>query len=101
MPAIGDFAYGYDQAGLEEYINTIKTEALQHAVDAVNATDKIVNACENEWEGKARENFVQNLTKDATHVSEQFIALFNILEQEVNSAQAAMANKDEELIKLN
>ena len=101
MPAIGDFAYGYDQAGLEEYIDTIKTGALQDAKDAVKDTGKIVSACENEWAGKARENFVQNLKQDAAHVSEQFEALFNILVQEVNSAQAAMSNKDEELIKTN
>ncbi len=100
MPAIGDFAYGYDQAQLESYLSEIKAEALDNAVEAVMNIDKIKSACENEWEGKARENFVQNLQNDAKHVSDQFEALYKNLEAEVKSAQAAMANKDEELISL-
>ena len=100
MPSITDFAYVYDQKQLDDYITQIKAEALDKAVDAVMNIDKIKNACESEWEGKARENFVQNLENDAKHVSEQFEALYRNLEAEVKSAQAAMANKDEELISL-
>lgn len=98
MPGIGDFQYGYDAAGLDAYLEEIKTGALVKAQDAVMNTGEIVSTCEAEWEGKARENFVTNLEKDAQHVSDQFESLFNVLSAEVKATQAAMANKDEELI---
>lgn len=99
MPAISEMEYGYDTAGVEEYLEAIRTEALQHAKEAVEDISSIKTCCENEWEGRARENFVMNLEKDAKHVSEQFDALYNTLVGEIKSLNAAMANKDEELIK--
>ena len=100
MPAIGDFAYGYDQGGLEAYLDDMESTALTQAKEAVDNISGIVSSCENEWEGRARENFVQNLKTDAEHVSAQFDALYGVLKAEVSSAQAAMANKDEELIQV-
>lgn len=99
MPSIGDMKYGYDQNGLEEYLKDIKSRYLEQAAEAVLKYDGIVSCCENEWEGIARENFVDNLKVDATHVANQYNALYNALESEFNSVMAAMANKDEELIK--
>lgn len=98
MPAIGDMQYGYDTAGVEAYIEAIQTEALQLAKNAVEDISTIKTCCENEWEGRARENFVMNLEKDAKYVSEQFDVLYNTLKGEIHSLNAAMANKDEELI---
>ncbi len=98
MPAISEMQYGYDTAGVDQYISDIKTEALQQAKDAVLDTTAIKTCCEAEWEGRAREAFLANLAKDAQHVSDQFDALYNTLVGEIKSLNAAMANKDEELI---
>lgn len=98
MPKIGDMQYGFDTGGLEQYLNSIESEALKHAMDAVNNTDGIKSACENNWEGKARENYLANLEKDKQHVNEQLEVLYNILKNEISSVMAAMRNKDEELI---
>jgi len=99
MPNIDALKYGYDAGGLTSYLEDIKTKSLQNAKTAVENTKGIKGVCEAEWEGHARENFVTNLDNDAKHVSQQFQTLYEILEAEVNAAQAAMANKDEELIK--
>lgn len=98
MPTISEMQYGYDTAGVDQYIADIKTEALQKAKDAVLDISNIKTCCEAEWEGRSREAFVANLEKDAQHVSEQFEALYNALTAEIKSLNAAMANKDEELI---
>lgn len=98
MPTISDFSYGYSTEGVANYLDAIHTDAIQKAKDAVEDISGIKTCCENEWEGKARENFVANLEQDAKHVSEQFDALYNILVTEINSLNAAMANKDESLI---
>lgn len=99
---ISTFEYGFSASGVQDYLEQIKTVALTNAKDAVNsksALDPIRTACEAHWEGKSRENFLTNLSKDADHVANQFDQLYNILESEINSVAAAMANKDEELIK--
>lgn len=98
MPTIGEFEYGYDASGVEQYLEDIKSNYLDKAKEAVNDISAIQTCCENEWEGKARDNFVTNLTKDAAHVGEQFDTLYMVLVGEINSLKNAMANKDEELI---
>jgi uncharacterized protein YukE len=100
MPTIGEFAYGYDTEGVTTYLDNIKSESLDKAKAAVEDISAIQQVCENEWEGKARENFITNLQKDANHVGDQFDALYNVLVNEINSLNAAMANKDEELIQV-
>lgn len=98
MPTIGDLSYGYDTNGVGEYLEAIKVDAIEKAKEAVLNIQDVQTCCENEWEGKARENFVANLQKDAQHVADQFDALYSILTSEINSLNAAMANKDESLI---
>jgi len=98
MPEIGEMQYGYSTEGVSEYLEAIKSEALTNAKDAVKDISLIKTACDNNWEGKAKDNFKVNLQKDADHVADQFDALYNILVSEINSLNAAMANKDEELI---
>lgn len=98
MPAIGDLNYGYDAGGMQTYLDAIHADCIEAAKTAVKNTDGIKTVCDEHWEGKAKENFKINLDKDAAHVCDQFDALYNILVSEINSLQAAMANKDEELI---
>ena len=99
MPTIGNMQYGYDAAGVSNYLDEIKSIVLTEASDTVKDISKIKTVCETEWEGKAREQFLINLQKDANHVADQYNTLYNILISEINSVQAAMANKDESLIK--
>ena len=100
MPAISDLQYGYDSAGLETYLSEIKSTVIDEASSAIEDISSITTVCEQEWEGKARDNFVTNLGNDARHVSEQLQSLYSILVTEIHQVQAAMSNKDEELIKL-
>lgn len=98
MPTISDFSYGFSSSGVDAYLEDIKSNALQNAKDAVTNLTDINSVLDTEWEGKAKDNFKTNLNKDAKHVADQFDALFTILTTEVHSVEAAMANKDNELI---
>ena len=97
MPAITDFQYGFDTAGVAQYLEDIKAQSLQQAKDTVLDTSSLVQCCEANWEGRAREAYVENLNRDAQHCADQFDALYNALVSEVNQLNAAMANKDESL----
>ena len=95
---LSSLKYGHDTSGVSEYLEEIKTGALQNAKDAVQNITDLENACKADWKGKACENYLTNLRKDSNHCAEQFDMLFNILVSEVNSVNAAMTNKDANLI---
>ena len=99
MPDIQNFEYGYDKAGVDKYISDIKATALQEASAAVKDIKSIVNCCNENWKAKSKDNFVYNLEQDSIYVSRQFDKLYYNLVQEIESVNAAMANKDEELVK--
>lgn len=98
MPSISELQYGYDAAGVDAYIEGIRAKVLTEVAAQLDDLSEITNACNNHWEGKAKEAFLQNLAKDKDHVKEQYQKLYNILESEISSVHAAMANKDESLI---
>lgn len=98
MPTVGDFEYGYDKQGIDEYLKSIKADYLDKAKQAVEDVSSIKTCCLQEWEGKARDNFISNLEKDAKHTGEQFMALYNVLTVTIDSIYASMANKDQSMI---
>lgn len=99
MPEIGEMSYGYDNGGVVQYLFDIRSESLQTAITNVQNIDQIKDVCDATWAGKSKDAFISNLRKDADHVAEQFDALYRVLVREINSVRAAMANKDEDLIK--
>lgn len=98
MPSIGDMSYGFDQSGIQEYLDEIKSIVLTQAVDAVEDISSIKSICEAEWEGRAREKFIENLQKDTKKVGEILNQLYIVLNAEINSVGSAMADKDKVLI---
>lgn len=98
MPSIGELNYGYDAGGVDAYIEEIKAKVLTEVAAQLDDISAIENACNNHWEGLAKENFLTNLKTDVAHVKEQYQALYYALSNEIHSVHAAMANKDESLI---
>ena len=98
MPTITDFEFGYDVNGVDEYIENIKSIVLTEAANALDDTTTIEKACNEHWEGQAKENFLKNLKTDKDHVKEQFNTLYNVLVTEIEQAQEAMGQKDYNLI---
>lgn len=95
---LSSLKYGHDTNGVGDYLDEIRTGALQNAKEAVQNIQDLEKACQADWKGKACENYLQNLRRDSNHCAEQFDALFNVLVSEVNSLNAAMTNKDANLI---
>ena len=98
MPSIGELNYGYDAGGVDAYLEEIKAKVLTEVAAQLEDTSAIESACNENWEGIANENFLANLKTDVAHVKEQYQVLYNVLNGEIQSVHAAMANKDESLI---
>lgn len=101
MPTIGEMSHGYNTSGVENYIAELKAIVLTEAAEEIKNIDEIRTACEANWEGQARENFLNNVKLDAEHVAEQYNQLYNILQTEINNVQNAMSNFDYNLIDKN
>lgn len=97
MPTLGEFEYGYETGGVDQYLEDIKANLLTEAQTRVNNIGNIRTACEATWEGKAREKFLDNLQKDAKHVGDQFKKLYDALEKEVKQVRGAMSEKDKNM----
>ena len=98
MAGIGEFAYGFDANGVDQYLDNIKADYLLKAKEALSDIDVIKNICENNWEGQSRDAFLFNLRADEKHVENQLDILYDILVKEVNAIKDAMAEKDATLI---
>lgn len=98
MPAIGDIEYGFDAAGVQEYLDNIKAIVLTQAAEALDNTDEIEAICNEKWEGQARDAFLENMKKDKEHVKLQFDRLYRVLCTEISNVQQVMADKDRVLI---
>lgn len=98
MPTISEMEYGYDQGGIDQYLEDIRIQSLEEAKAAVLDTSTLVQCCEDHWEGRAREAYVEHLKRDAQHCADLYDALYAALVTEVHQVGAAMANRDESLI---
>lgn len=98
MPTISDLEYGFDSAGVEQYLENIKAIVLTEAQEKLDDIAEIKAACENHWEGKARDQFLEKLETDKNIVSSIFANLYRALEGEINQTRAEMAKKDRSLI---
>ena len=54
-----DFSHGYDADGMASLIESIKSIVLTQAGDAAMDISSIQTACDNYWEGKAKENLIK------------------------------------------
>lgn len=95
MPAISEMEFGYSTTGLDDYIAQIRAVVLEQAAEEVKDLESIRTVCNQEWEGKSKEKFLENFQTSANHVSDQLHSLYSILTVELESIRAAMSLRDE------
>jgi uncharacterized protein YukE len=96
--SMADLQYGSSSTGVEEYLSALKSIAVEQAGQQVLDIQEIINTCDQNWSGQAKENFKANLNNDANHVSEQFSKLYSVLEDEIRAAASAMYQKDRTML---
>ena len=92
MPSIGELNYGYDAGGVDAYLEEIKAKVLTEVAAQLEDTSAIESACNENWEGIAKENFLANLKTDVAHVKEQYQVLYNVLNGEIQSVRQTKMN---------
>lgn len=98
MPTISEMEYGGSTAGLDTYIDELRAKVIQEAAETIIPDiSNIENVCNQEWEGAAKEKFLENFKNTADHVSNQLKVLHSILEKTLESVKDAMLLRDNNL----
>ena len=96
---IGSMEYGFDSRTFQAYLRTIQAVVLQDMADVLDKgfTD-IKTACNDNWAGTAKENFITNLGKDIDKIKALYDELYSRLEGVLKDTQGSMAEMDKQLI---
>lgn len=97
MPTIQEMKYGFDSQGIESYLQELKAIVLEQAAERIKDISIIEKTCNENWEGEAKERYVEQLKKSANHTAEQLENLYTILVSEITAIQNSMDSFDKNL----
>ena len=94
-----DYMYGYNANGIDRLIKEVNSIVMNGAADnAVDNVSDVKKVCKEYWDGKARDNFVSNLEKDAKLFKTNLKKLKDAFEDEIQNAGRSFQNFDKNLI---
>ena len=98
---IDSMEYGFDSRTFQTYLNTIQAIVLHDMADVLNTGyNDIKTACNDNWAGTAKENFITNLGKDIDKIKVLYTELYSRLEGVLKDTQGSMAEMDKQLISI-
>ena len=96
---IDSMEYGFDSREFQTYLNTIQDIVLKDMADVLNnGYNDIKTACNDNWAGTAKENFITNLGKDIDKIKVLYTELYSRLEGVLKDTQGSMSEMDKQLI---
>lgn len=101
MPTISDLGYGTSKEGVNALLDDIKSNLITKVADNAADISKIETACNENWSGTSKENFINNLKKDVAILQEGLNQMYGALVAEINAASSAVLDFDQNLIKEN
>ena len=98
MPTIGDLSHGTSTTGVSEFLKEIESKLV--GTVATNAEDiaGLESACNENWEGKSKERFLENLKSDVKLLRDSLNQMYEALEVEIYAAANAIIDFDKNLI---
>ena len=98
-PTIGEMSHGFDGKGVEAYLDEIKSIVLTKASDAVRDISEIETACNTNWAGRSKDDFIEQLKETSEHVAQQYRTLYDVLTNEITGLANEMKIFDVNLLK--
>lgn len=96
---IDSIEFGFDSGTFQTYLDKIQAIVLQDMADVLNnGYNDIKTACNDNWAGTAKENFITNLGKDIDKIKVLYTELYSRLEGVLKDTQGSMAEMDKQLI---
>lgn len=95
---IGDLSIGVSVAGAYDYLNGIKTKAIDGAITALQNTDTVTKTFQQGWQGKAEANFEKNLLNATQTITKELELIKTNIESLISEMIEDWANQDEGLV---
>ncbi len=94
-----DYSHGYSGSGIEQLISDVNSIVMSGAgKKAIDNLNIITDACDQYWDGEAKENFKKNLKKDAELFKNNLQELETAFETEIRNAGESFRQFDKNLI---
>ncbi len=97
MPTIQEMSHGFDEQGVANYIEELRAVVLEQAAEQIRDISSIEKACNENWEGEAKDRFLEQLYNSSNHTADQFENLYQILVSEIAAIQQSMSDFDQNL----
>ena len=91
---------GYSASGAQSYLNDLNAKAIDETKTLVRNIDGIRSAVEAGWQGKAEQNFMENLFNGAEAVANSLDEVKAALDAEFGSIEQSIHEQDEGLVPL-
>lgn len=95
---IGDLSIGVSVSGAYDYLDGIKRDAIDGAIDALQSTDSVFQVFQGGWQGKAEANFEKNLVNATNTVKQELELIKTNIESLVAEMIEDWANQDDQLV---
>lgn len=94
----GGMLYGASEGGVAQLLEDIKAELITKVSEQAADISGIESACNNNWQGTAKERFINNLKKDVADLQEGLNGAYKTLDTELTAVSAAVHDFDQYLI---
>jgi len=94
-----EYQYGFDAQGIENLLDEVRGYVIQNAATHAKDISVIKSACDANWEGQSKDDFLVQLQNDANTFASRLTTLYNAFEREVANAGANFSNFDKNLFK--
>ena len=89
---------GISVTGAQQYLQEIKVNGIDKAIEALQNTETFTNVFRTHWQGRAEANFETNMNKAISLIASQLNTIKENIETQVSDMIEDWANQDEALV---
>lgn len=97
---IGQMTYGFSSAGVDSFLETIKTDLLVTATTAIDNITTVESAINAGWTGRARTNYIDNFEAARTKIKSDLRSEYDDIYTRFTELASAYQEQDQNLITL-
>lgn len=97
---ISSLTTGVSKAGLEQYLETLKTIALKETIAEIDRVDEVITAINNCWQGESRDRFLEAFAKMRELIKSDLAREYENLDSKMHSLIYEMYELDRRAVYL-
>lgn len=95
---LSEMTHGISVTGAQTFLQEIKVDCIDKAIDALQQTDKITDVFRVNWQGRAEANFEINMNKAVALLATQLEKIKENIETQISDMIEDWAKQDEAMV---